>query len=84
MSPEHETFFSLLTDVAHWEFEIFLQLVLDILIGLIIWPFFRKKVLHHRLDDQKIEALEKQMKEVCAKLLLDKQSPDEQRPVRPS
>jgi len=64
MFTEHETFWMLLQDSAHWKFELFIQLVFDGLIGLIIWPFFRKKVLHHQSDDLKIERLERQMKEV--------------------
>ena len=35
---EKETFWTLLHDVAHWEFEIFLMFLFDIIIGLILWP----------------------------------------------
>jgi hypothetical protein len=61
---EHETFFSLLQDLAHWEFELTLQVIFDGFIGLLLWPWFRKKVLHHRSDDIKILALEKEMREI--------------------
>jgi hypothetical protein len=61
---EHETFWTLMRSAAHWQFELFLLIIFDGLIGLIIWPFFRKKVLHHQSDDLKIEALEKKVKEV--------------------
>jgi hypothetical protein len=65
---EHETFWSLLRDPAHWLFELFLMALFDGLIGLLIWPTIRQKLLHHQSDDQKIEELERQMQEVRAKL----------------
>lgn len=58
---EHETFWTLLQDGAHWQFEIFLILLVDGLIGAIIWPFLKRiysKNPHHESDDKKIAALE--------------------------
>lgn len=54
----HETFWTLLQDPAHWAFEIFLMILFDGLLGLLIWPAFRKWVLHHNSDDEKIANLE--------------------------
>lgn len=59
---EQETFFSLVTNLAHWELELFIMFIFDVVIGFCLWPFFRKKVLHHQSDDAKIEALEKKVK----------------------
>jgi len=70
---EHETFFSLLRSAPHWEFELFLLVIVDGLIGLILWPSFRKRILHHQSDDQKIEALEKQVKALQERLGIDHQ-----------
>jgi hypothetical protein len=58
---EHETFWTLIKDVAHWEFEIFLMFIFDVLIGLIIWPFLRSFFVHHKSDDDKIAKLEKEV-----------------------
>jgi hypothetical protein len=44
---EHETFWSLLHDAAHWEFELFLIFVFDVVLGLLVWPFVRKHWKHH-------------------------------------
>ena len=59
---EHETFWTLLTDVAHWEFEIFLMLIFDVVIGILIWPRVKRWFQHHKDDDEKIEDLEKRIK----------------------
>jgi hypothetical protein len=48
MCPEHETFWNLLRDSAHWEFEIFLIIVVDGLLMGLLWPFIRKHINHHR------------------------------------
>ncbi|MFZ3019917.1 MAG: hypothetical protein WA051_00100 [Minisyncoccia bacterium] len=64
---EHETFFTLLTDSAHWEFELFLIFIFDVLIGLIIWPYVRKFLTHHDSDDKRIDKLEKQIQELLKK-----------------
>ncbi len=58
---EHETFFTLLTDEAHWEFEIFLILLFDVLIGLLIWPWIKKFLIHHKSDDERIAELERRV-----------------------
>lgn len=39
-----ETFFTLLHDAAHWEFELFLILVFDVLIGALVWPRIRRHI----------------------------------------
>lgn len=44
---ETETFFSLLRDMAHWEFEIFLILLFDVLIGALFLPCLKKYIHSH-------------------------------------
>ncbi len=61
---EHETFWSLLRDPAHWYFELFLILIFDILIGALIWPRLRKSFTHHKEDDERIDELEKRIKQL--------------------
>lgn len=58
---ERETFWSLIVDPAHWEFELFLIFLFDILIGAIIWPYVKKWFRHHREDDDKLAELEKRL-----------------------
>ena len=58
---ETETFWTLLHDSAHWEFELFLMFLFDVLIGMLIWPYIRKFFKHHRKDDKKIAQLEKEV-----------------------
>lgn len=58
---EHETFWTLLTDRAHWEFELFLIILFDLIIGAIIWPRIKGQFHHHKEDDTKIEQLEKRI-----------------------
>ena len=60
MEQEH-TFFTLLTDLAHWEFELFLIVLFDMILGMVIWPFFRSSILHHKSDDEKIKELEERI-----------------------
>ena len=71
---EHETFWTLLHDLAHWEFELFLIFIFDILIGVIIWPFFKKRIYdnnpHHKSDDAKIARLEKENRAMKRILLI--------------
>ena len=67
---EQETFWTLLHNAAHWQFELFLQFVFDIVLGIIIWPWFKSSVLHHESDDKKIEALEKQYEALAKQHLL--------------
>jgi len=56
-----ESFFDLLKDPAHWEFEIFLMLIFDVVIGLFIWPFVQKVHIHHKSDHERLEDLERKM-----------------------
>jgi hypothetical protein len=41
---EHETFWTLLTDLPHWEFEIFLMVIFDGLVGAILWPLIKRHI----------------------------------------
>ena len=65
---ETETFFTLLQDPAHWQFEIFLIFIFDVLIGLLIWPTIKKFLIHHKSDDERLDELEKEIKELKSKL----------------
>lgn len=47
-----ETFWTLLHDAAHWEFEIFLMILFDGLLAGLIWPFVRKHWKHHLERDK--------------------------------
>jgi len=49
----HETFWTLLHDIAHWEFELFLQLIFDVIIAGLLWPLARKHWQHHIARDQR-------------------------------
>lgn len=57
----HETFFTLLKDPAHWEFELVLIFLFDVVIGMILWPCLKKISKHHQSDDKKIHVLERKM-----------------------
>ncbi len=48
----HETFWTLLRDPAHWEFEIFLMVIFDGVIGALLFPWIRKHWQHHVKRDQ--------------------------------
>jgi len=48
-----ETFWSLLRSTGHWEFEIFLMILFDLLLGGLLWPFLRKHWKHHVRRDEK-------------------------------
>lgn len=61
---DQETFWSLLRDAAHWEFELFLMAIFDVVVGMIAWPFIRKAFLHHESDDSKIARLEKKVQKL--------------------
>ncbi|KKU50130.1 MAG: hypothetical protein UY47_C0004G0011 [Parcubacteria group bacterium GW2011_GWB1_49_7] len=61
---ETETFWTLFTDLAHWEFELFLILLFDVLVGLLLWPWIRKFILHHKSDDERIAELERKVEEI--------------------
>lgn len=47
-----ETFFDLLKSAAHWEFEIFLTLIFDGLLGAMLWPWASKHWKHHIARDR--------------------------------
>lgn len=47
----HETFWTLLRDGAHWEFELFLIVVVDLIILGVLWPIFRRHWKHHKERD---------------------------------
>ncbi len=65
---EQETFWTLLTNAAHWEFELFLMFLFDVVIGLVLWPLLKKKEVHHQSDDAQIAELQRQLKEIQTKL----------------
>ncbi len=65
---ETETFWTLLHNLPHWEFEIFLIIIFDGLIGLVLWPQIRKFTTHHKSDDERISDLEKEVKELKSKI----------------
>ena len=62
-----ETFFDLLKDPAHWEFEIFLIVIFDVIIGLFIWPFIQKALIHHKSDHERLEDLEREVRAITDK-----------------
>lgn len=39
-----ESFIGLLQDAAHWEFEVFLILLFDVLLGAIMWPVVKRHI----------------------------------------
>ena len=47
-----ETFWSLLHDLAHWEFEMFLMILFDVVLGMLLWPFIKKHWEHHVARDK--------------------------------
>ena len=47
-----ETFWTLLHDKAHWEFELFLMFLFDVVIAGVAWPFVAKHVRHHLERDK--------------------------------
>lgn len=53
-----ETFWDLLRDPAHWQFELLLMLLFDGLVGALVWPRVKRRFRHHREDDDRIELLE--------------------------
>ena len=56
---EHETFFTLLRDPAHWEFEVFLVLLIDgFVLGVLwrfAWPWIKKHLSHHECPPEEKE-----------------------------
>ena len=61
---EHETFWTLLKDPAHWQFELFLIFLFDVLIGALIWPYLVKWFKHHKGDDEKLDDLEERVRKL--------------------
>lgn len=49
---DQDTFFSLLQNAAHWEFELFLEFI-SFLAGLLVWPLVRKtwRRVFHQHDE---------------------------------
>lgn len=62
---EHETFRTLLFDVAHWEFEIFVTLVFDGLVLGLLWPFIRRHWNHHLNRDSRDQIAAQLRTEEC-------------------
>lgn len=60
MIDSPETFWTLLHDSAHWEFEIFLMVIFDGVIGYLgfklFWPFIKKHWKHHVERDERESA----------------------------
>lgn len=42
-----ETYMDLMTDSAHWAFEITLMVIFDVIIGMIAWPLVKRAILNH-------------------------------------
>lgn len=61
---EHETFWTLLKDAAHWEFELFLMFLFDVVLGILVWPRIKRALRHHKSDDDKLDTLEDRVKEL--------------------
>ena len=64
---EQESFWTLCQSLSHWEFEIFLMVLFDGLIGGLVWglllgPWVKGKLRHHKSDDDKIARLEQQVR----------------------
>jgi len=59
---EHVTFWDLFRSLAHWEFEIFMIILLDIVIGILIWPRVKRFFIHHKADHDKLTELENRVK----------------------
>lgn len=66
---EEETFWTLFTDPAHWQFELFLIFLFDVVIGVLIWPHIKKWFKHHREDDDKLADLENRLSALESKSL---------------
>ncbi|MBX4189491.1 hypothetical protein KW785_02760 [Candidatus Parcubacteria bacterium] len=64
---EQETFWTLLKDLPHWEFELFLIFIFDVLIGIVIWPRIKRMNTHHREDDSKLAELERRVERLEGK-----------------
>ena len=51
--PPPETFWSLLHDKAHWQFEMFLQVIFDGILGGLAWPTLQHHWNHHIARDKR-------------------------------
>lgn len=51
-----DTFWTLLHDWPHWEFELFLMLLFDGVIGALAWPFIQKHWKHHLERDNETKS----------------------------
>lgn len=56
-----ETFFTLLTNLSHWEFEVLVSVVFAIVEGAVVWPLYKRWSKHHKGDDDKLAELEKRI-----------------------
>jgi hypothetical protein len=61
---EHETFWTLLKDPAHWQFELFLIFLFDVVVGILIWPPLKRWFKHYKEDDDKLHKLEERVKKL--------------------
>ena len=62
---EHETFRTLLFDAAHWEFEIFVTVLIDGIVLGLFWPFIRKHWYHHLNRDARDKIVAESHTEEC-------------------
>ena len=53
LTEQPETFWTLLHNAAHWEFELFLMILFDLVLGGLLWPFLKKHLKHHLERDKK-------------------------------
>lgn len=59
---EHgETVWHLLTDPAHWQFELVASLLFLLVEIVVIWPLYRHFSKHHARDDQELFLLRKRV-----------------------
>jgi hypothetical protein len=65
---DHETFFMLIQDPAHWELELFIMFIFDFVIGILVWPRIKRWTRHHKSDDNKIDVLEQELKAIKERL----------------
>ena len=66
---EKETFQSLFFDLAHWEFEIFLMVLFDFILGFIGWrlvlqPILKKWFSHHVDDHKELDEIKDRLKKL--------------------
>lgn len=69
----HETFWTLIKDTAHWQFELFLILLFDGLIGALLWPCLKRFGRHHKSDDQKLAEVRADLQELRKQLGVPKE-----------